>query len=478
MMLETSKINKEWHKVEKRAVRVRAFVSRLRESPEMTEDTMLQGVLEDVRETHQRAQALVQDYRQRSCSMCRYCEARKLTKRLRRAHQDILCDVMRAILATNATVFISPPAVDHKSCPYLGLFLPTDDNASTGAAVSSDPDCSCCPCCRPHVHDQVISLHSLSELEAATDGFSEEKIIGRGGSGSIVFKAVLDDKLIVAIEKFQDPAESLVACICNELHLASELHHMVEDSNIIRILGYGHKVIRKHDLVETSIFLVREFMVKGKMDTIIYGSPHDDWSSRFRIIKGIAYGIDYLHGQGISHLDLKPTNILFDSDMNPKITGFGRGRKLNKTSTQDDSITGTIGYMPPEYILDGTISTKYDVYSFGVILLETISGMCRPESAPHKASVEWAWEAHEAGRRMGDLLDQSLCRKEGQLEEVRRCLKIGLLCAQEKPADRPAMLGVRLMLRGDDKTTKPTRPEYTKSRHPHPRHDGVFSCCF
>ncbi|CAO1940201.1 unnamed protein product [Urochloa humidicola] len=212
---------------------------------------------------------------------------------------------------------------------------------------------------------------------------------------------------MVAIKKFQDPPKSLMARIYDELHLSLDLHReKVKNNNIIRILGYCHDVIQKQEQVKTRLFLVEEYMANGNMANIIYGSRHD-WTSRFRIIQGIAHGVNYLHEQDVVHLDLKPSNVLLDSDMNPKITGLGRARKLNKRITRDESIAGTIGYMPPEYILEGTLSTKYDVYSFGITLLETISSMCGPEPARHQDSVEWAWEAREGGR-MAELINQSL----------------------------------------------------------------------
>ncbi|CAO2150029.1 unnamed protein product [Urochloa humidicola] len=102
--------------------------------------------------------------------------------------------------------------------------------------------------------------------------------------------------------------------------------------------------------------------------------------------------------------------------------------------------------------------------------------MCGPEPARHQDSVEWAWEAREAGR-MAELLDQSLCG-EGELAQVGRCMEIGLLCAQEKPADRPAMADVLQMLNGEKAMMTPIRPEYTKRRSRSPRHDGAFNRCF
>ncbi|KAG2559160.1 hypothetical protein PVAP13_8NG313800 [Panicum virgatum] len=207
-------------------------------------------------------------------------------------------------------------------------------------------------------------------------------------------------------------------------------------------------------------------MPNGSLDNIIQGSQLD-WSSRLLLIQGIAHGLQYLHEQQFVHLDLKPSNVLIDSDMIPKITDFGTARMLdqgNDVTVRDADylLAGTMGYMPPEYIMEGIVSKMYDVYSFGVILLETISGMCGSKPARRQSSIAWAWVAREAGR-MEDLLDPSLCL-ESQLREARRCLEIGLLCTQSDRADRPTMLDVVEMLETEKELPTPKQPKYTEGR--------------
>uniref|UniRef100_A0A0E0RFJ1 Protein kinase domain-containing protein n=2 Tax=Oryza rufipogon TaxID=4529 RepID=A0A0E0RFJ1_ORYRU len=189
-----------------------------------------------------------------------------------------------------------------------------------------------------------------------------------------------------------------------------------------------------------------------------------DWSSRFRIIHGITQGIIYLHTHSgkptIVHLDLKPDILLLDSDMNPKIGDFGLAKVL-KDDEVNASVRGTLGYMPPEYIVEGVISVKNDVYGFGVTLLETISGMSDSgRDARHQASIEWAWNVRLSGG-IHKLLDPSLC-DESQLKEIKRCMEIGLLCTQNKPSDRPTMPDVLEMLQGKKKVPTPKQPGYIK----------------
>ncbi|KAJ1256931.1 hypothetical protein BS78_K259300 [Paspalum vaginatum] len=185
-----------------------------------------------------------------------------------------------------------------------------------------------------------------------------------------------------------------------------------------------------------------------------------DWPSRLLLIQGIAQGLCYLHKENVVHLDIKPSNILLDRDMSPKISDFGMARVLNHKgvdiSSDIGTIAGTLGYMPPEYITDGTLSKKHDVYGFGVTLLEVISGMSRFKRASGQASVQWAWEARQAGGMM-ELLEPSLFDT-SQLKEIERCVEVGLLCTQFDPADRPDMADALEMLRGGKALRTPVRP--------------------
>ncbi|CAL4986084.1 unnamed protein product [Urochloa decumbens] len=349
-----------------------------------------------------------------------------------------------------ARTVITPSTAQH--LPYWHMLPPRDPS------VQDLP-------LRPPIQGGLRKF-SLSELEAATHEFSVENIVGSGAFAT-VYKGILQDGLMVAIKKFLNPY-NLSAEHINELHLVSKLKH----KNIAKLIGYGSEVFERAEKFEdtklgamedkeTSYYFVEEYMPNGSLDKII-NELH--WSSRFLLIQGIARGLRYLHKRNVVHLDVKPSNILLDSDMNPKITDFGITRVLNHKGVHICSDIGTIastlGYMPPEYITDGTLSKKHDVYGFGVTLLEVISGMSRFKRASGQAAIEWAWNCRQAGGMM-ELHDPSQF-DEPQLKEIERCIEVGLLCTQFEPADRPDMVEALEMVRGKKMLRTPVGPGYTK----------------
>ncbi|EEE53015.1 hypothetical protein OsJ_35720 [Oryza sativa Japonica Group] len=310
----------------------------------------------------------------------------------------------------------------------------------------------------PRVRQRELMNFSFIELEAATHNFATT--IGQGGSGT-VYKGVLSDGVQVAIKKHTDGFPSQYDEMPKK-HPLILLRSMLEHKNIVKLVGYCHEYreieMPKENATngnvsakEEFLLLVEEYMTNGNLGNLIYGGLLD-WSSRLKIIEGITQGVVYLHTHSekpIVHLDLKPDNILLDSNMNPKIGDFGLSEEL-----QDDyinaSVSGTLGYMPPEYIIEGTVSLKNDVYGFGVTLLETISGMSESgRGARHQASIEWAWNVRLSGG-MNKLFDPRLC-DESQLKEIKRCMDIGLLCTQNKATERPTMQDVLKMIQGKKK---------------------------
>ncbi|VAI79310.1 unnamed protein product [Triticum turgidum subsp. durum] len=178
-----------------------------------------------------------------------------------------------------------------------------------------------------------------------------------------------------------------------------------------------------------------------------------DWSKRLKIIKGLVEGLVYLHKHSMLHIvhrDLKPNNILLECDMTPKISDFGSAQTLCSDVTEERTsrVVGTSGYIAPEYASGAVYSLKTDVFSFGILVLETISG--RKNTILDKRGdtvgdlVRDAWCLWK-DRRLHELVDPSLGNRY-EVAEITRCAQVALLCAQEDPADRPTMTDVAAML--------------------------------
>lgn len=281
----------------------------------------------------------------------------------------------------------------------------------------------------------------LATIESATNKFSAENKLGEGGFGE-VFKGILHDGKQIAVKRLSKTSVQGAEEFKNEVVLLAKLQHR----NLVRLLGFC--------LERGEKLLVYEFVPNKSLDYFLYDPEKQgelDWSRRHKIIGGIARGILYLHEDSqlrIIHRDLKASNILLDADLNPKISDFGMARifEVDQTRGNTSRIVGTYGYMSPEYAMHGQFSIKSDAYSFGVLILEIISG--KKNSSFYQSDyaedlLSYAWKLWKEGTPL-QLLDPTL--KDSYSEnEVVKCIHIGLLCVQEDPEDRPTMKTIVLM---------------------------------
>ncbi|KAJ0733770.1 putative protein kinase RLK-Pelle-DLSV family [Helianthus annuus] len=304
--------------------------------------------------------------------------------------------------------------------------------------------------------DIQLPLFSFSTIANATASFSEKNVLGEGGFG-LVYKGVLEEGIEIAVKRLSKTSNQGVNEFKNEVICISKLQHR----NLVKLLGCCIEGDER--------LLIYEYMPNKGLDSFIFDVNESmtlDWTQRFNIIKGIARGLLYLHHDSrlrIIHRDLKVSNILLDQDMNPKISDFGIARSFggNEPQANTHRVVGTYGYMAPEYALDGVFSTKSDVFSFGVLVLEIVSGkknrgFIHPEN-DHNL-VGHAWNVYNEGRSM-ELIDESIAESCSP-PEVLRSIQVGLLCVQQYAGDRPNMSSVIMMLGGESVLPEPKQPAF------------------
>ncbi|CAH8376355.1 unnamed protein product [Eruca vesicaria subsp. sativa] len=299
-----------------------------------------------------------------------------------------------------------------------------------------------------HMSEEGRLEHSqlpLIEFEAvvtATEHFADKNKLGRGGFG-VVYKGKLLDGQEIAVKRLSENSTQGTDEFMNEVRLISKLQH----KNLVRLLGCCVNDAEK--------MLIYEYLENLSLDSHLFDESRScmlNWQMRFDIINGIARGLLYLHQDSrfrIIHRDLKASNVLLDKDMTPKIADFGMARIFGRDETEANTrkVVGTYGYMSPEYAMNGTFSMKSDVFSFGVLLLEVISGkrnrgFCDSDSSLNLLGYVWRKWIQGQGLEIVDNTSPTSRPR----EEILRCLQIGLLCVQERVEDRPMMSSVVLML--------------------------------
>ncbi|KAI5332179.1 hypothetical protein L3X38_022308 [Prunus dulcis] len=299
-----------------------------------------------------------------------------------------------------------------------------------------------------------LNTFSFAELRAATEDFNPSNKLGEGGYGP-VYKGTLSDGRVVAMKQLSVASHQGKSQFVTEIATISSVQHR----NLVKLYGCC--------IEGTQRILVYEYLENKSLDQALFGRNdlHLDWPTRFNILLGTARGLAYLHEESrprIVHRDVKASNILLDAELSPKISDFGLAKLYDDKKTHISTrVAGTIGYLAPEYAMRGHLTEKADVFGFGVVALEIISG--RPNSDnnldPEKIYLlEWAWTLHENDQSLG-LVDPRLT--EFDENDATRLIKAALLCTQASPMMRPSMSRVVAILSGDiEASTVMSKPSY------------------
>ncbi|KAL4309349.1 hypothetical protein GQ457_01G003570 [Hibiscus cannabinus] len=292
--------------------------------------------------------------------------------------------------------------------------------------------------------DLQTGYFSLRQIKAATNNFDSANKIGEGGFGP-VYKGVLSDGTVIAVKQLSSKSKQGNREFVNEIGMISALQH----PNLVKLYGCC--------IDGNQLLLIYEYLENNSLARALFGREEQrlnlDWSTRKKISLAIARGLAYLHEESrlkIVHRDIKATNVLLDKDLNAKISDFGLAKLDEEENTHISTrIAGTIGYMAPEYAMRGYLTDKADIYSFGVVLLEIVSGKSNTNYKPKEEFVfllDWAYVQQEQGNLL-ELVDPSLGSKYSK-QEALRMLNLALLCTNPSPTLRPSMSSVVSMIEG------------------------------
>lgn len=289
-----------------------------------------------------------------------------------------------------------------------------------------------------------VRLFSHNALRSATRSFHPSNRIGRGGFG-VVYKGVLRDGAEVAIKSLSAESKQGTKEFLTELSMISNIRH----PNLVQLIGC---------CVEGDYrILVYEYLENNSLASALLGSNSScielDWSKRAAICLGTATGLAFLHEDvkpRIVHRDIKASNVLLDENFLPKIGDFGLAKLFPDNVTHVSTrVAGTVGYLAPEYALMGQLTKKADVYSFGVLVLEIISGRSSSKAAFGEELyllLEWTWKLFTEGRLL-DVVDPDLV--DYPEDQIIRFMKVALFCTQAASQQRPDMNQVVRMLSTD-----------------------------
>lgn len=286
------------------------------------------------------------------------------------------------------------------------------------------------------------------ELKAATNGFSSENLIGKGGSGR-VYMGILPDGFKIAVK-----ITKLTEKIFKEFLVEADIITTLQHHFIVPLVGVS---INSNQLIT-----VYKCLSKGSLDKYLHGESLVSWESRFKVALRISEALCYLHDEcplAVIHRDIKPSNILLSDNLEPLLSDFGLAIWAQATddsfSITCSNVAGTFGYLAPEYLMHGKVSEKMDVYSFGVVVLELLTGR-RPISSENLAKknreslVMWARKKLEKNVTEMEILDPNIESIGCNEDQIRRMMLAANLCTQRVSQLRPKMSQVVGLLRGDE----------------------------
>ncbi|KAH9772119.1 protein NSP-INTERACTING KINASE 1 [Citrus sinensis] len=324
---------------------------------------------------------------------------------------------------------------------------------------------SCASFCVKQRREEVclgnLKRFHFKELQSATSNFSSKNLVGKGGFGN-VYKGYLQDGTVVAVKRLKDGN-----AIGGEIQFQTEVEmiSLAVHRNLLRLIGFC--------MTTTERLLVYPYMSNGSVASRLKAKPSLDWATRKRIALGAARGLLYLHEQcdpKIIHRDVKAANILLDEYYEAVVGDFGLAKLLDHCDSHvTTAVRGTVGHIAPEYLSTGQSSEKTDVFGFGILLLELISGLRALEfgkTANQKgAMLDWVKKIHQE-KKLEMLVDKDLKNNYDRIE-LEEMVQVALLCTQYLPSLRPKMSEVVRMLEGDglaEKWAASQKAEATRSR--------------
>lgn len=283
---------------------------------------------------------------------------------------------------------------------------------------------------------------SYEDLVAATDNFNPENMIGKGGHAE-VYKGRLPDGMVVAVKRLMNnekEAGDRAGDFLSELGIIAHINHQ----NATRLIGFG---------IDRGLYFVLQFASHGSLSSLLFGSECLAWNIRFKVAVGVAKGLQYLHQdcpRRIIHRDIKASNILLNYDDEAEISDFGLAKWLPDKWAHHVvfPIEGTFGYLAPEYFMHGLVDEKTDVFAFGVLLLELLTGRRAVDSNSKQSLVIWAKPLLDA-KQVKEIADPRLGEQYDPIE-MKLVMATASRCIHHMSSKRPFMDQVVLLLKGEE----------------------------